>query len=522
MHWAERVADSLIEQHPSREEFHFASGTTPSGPVHCGNLRDILTNWFVARCVEERGRRVVLLHSWDDYDRFRKVPKGVPPDYERHLGKPVADVPDPWGEYDSYASRYERIFERSLTGLGIALDYRYQAAAYRAGTYNAAIVEAISRRRQIYDIIASFRTQKGTDEEREAYYPVEVYCPDCRRDTTRLVEFNDYTMDFQYRCRCGHEGEGNADSANNLKLPWKVDWAMRWRHEDVVFEPGGKDHGTAGGSYEVSSRIAREVFGKEPPTFQVYEFVGIKGLAGKMSGSSGTVITLDEALAIYQPEVLLWMFARMAPNRAFDLVLDRQIFQMYDEFDRALQDGSLADGEGKAVELSRVAGRTVHPVPFRQLASFSGIVRGNRKAMEELFRRLGSPREEAEFSERLAKAEAWIDTWAPEEGVRLAPARRDDYFAAMPDQRRAWVAALVEWVEGQPTVSVDDANQRLYAIPQSAEGDQRAAQKAFFQDLYQLLFARDSGPRLAMFLGAVAKSDYLPLIDFRAGSRLSG
>ena len=520
MHWAEKIADSLIKQHPSRNEFHFASGTTPSGPVHCGNLRDILTNWFVARCLVERGRQVRLLHSWDDYDRFRKVPKNAPADYEEHLGKPVADVPDPWGEYDSYAARYEKLFEQSLERLGIKLEYRYQAAIYRSRRYNAAMVEAIAHRRQIYDIIDSFRTKKGTAEEREKYYPVEVYCPACRRDSTRLLDFNDSTLEFHYRCKCGHDGSGNAATAENLKLPWKVDWAMRWRHEDVVFEPGGKDHGTAGGSYEVSSRIAREVFGNEPPIFQVYEFVGIKGIAGKMSGSSGTVITLDEALAIYQPEVLLWMFARMAPNRAFDLVLDRQIFQMYDEFDRAAEAKDQLEADRKAVELSRVEGRTVCPVPFRQLVSFSGIVRGNRHAMADIFRRLGSPYPEAEFSERLEKAENWLRTWAPEEDVRLTDVKRTDYFEALPADHKAWIVALKDWVAKESAITVESANQCLYQTPQTngATDDQRVSQKAFFKDIYQLLFARDSGPRLATFLAAVPKEDYLPLIDFPAAT----
>jgi lysyl-tRNA synthetase, class I len=515
MHWAERVAESLIEQHPQREEFHFASGTTPSGPVHCGNLRDILTNWFVAVCLRARGRKVVLLHSWDDYDRFRKLPKNVPAEYEQHLGKPVADVPDPWGEYRSYADRYEKIFERSLLHLGIELKYRYQAAMYRSGQYNAAIVEAILRRREIYDIIASFRTQAATAEERERYYPIEVYCPVCRRDTTRLLELNESSMDFSYRCSCGHEGSANAQTAENLKLPWKVDWAMRWRHEDIVFEPGGKDHGTVGGSYEVASRISREIFGKEPPVFQVYEFVGIKGKAGKMSGSTGTVITLDEALGIYQPEVLMWIFARLPPNRAFDLVLDRQIFQMYDEYDRAAQEtGEVSeDTDRKSVELARVEGRRVCPVPFRQIASFAGIVRGNRKALEDIFARLGTPWTEAEFGERLDKAETWLAVWAPEEDVRLLACRRDDYFQALPADRKGWIDALKTGIAQESLLTVESANQLLYGIPQ-ADGDPRALQKTFFKDVYQLLFGRDSGPRLATFFAAVPKQDYAALIDF--------
>lgn len=515
MHWAERIADQLIRSHPDKEEFHCASGTTPSGPVHCGNLRDILTNWNVAKCLMERGKKVKLIQSWDDYDRFRKVPKNVPESYAEHLGRAVADVPDPWEEYPSYAARYERQFERSLVKLHIDLEYRYQAQVYRSGAYNYAIVEAIEKRKDIYDIISSFRTQKGTDEERERYFPVEIYCEVCNRDTTRLTEIDYSSLDFRYSCKCGFENGGNAATATNLKLPWKIDWAMRWRHERVDFEPAGKDHGTAGGSFEVASEIARKVFLIEPPTFQVYEFLGIKGLAGKMSGSSGNVITLDEALEIYQPEVLLWIFARIHPNRAFDLVVDRQIYQVYDEFDRAAADASEeGQEEHKATKLSAIAGRVVYPVPFRQLASFSGIVRGNLVALEEMFRRIGTPYPAAQFSERLEKAANWVHKYAPEEDCRLVEARRGDYFASMTAERQQWIRDLHAWVAADE-ITQESAGVKLYEIPAgTADSDKKKNQKVFFQDIYALLFGRSSGPRLGTFLAAVPKGDYLHLLEF--------
>lgn len=520
MHWAERIAASLIALHPERQEFHCASGATPSGAVHCGNLRDILTNFFVARCLVERGKRVRLIHSWDDYDRFRKVPKNVPPEYGLHLGKPLVDVPDPLAEYTSYAERYEKPFEQSLQVLGVDLQYRYQASMYRGKQYNYAVVEAVQHRTQIYDILASFRTQRGNPVEREAYYPIEIYCSACGRDTTHILTFDDSTLGFAYRCACGHEGGGTIDSATNLKLPWKIDWAMRWRHEDILFEPGGKDHGTAGGSYEVASRIAKEVFGRQPPTFQVYEFIGIKGLAGKMSGSSGNVITPDEALKVYQPEVLLWVFSRIAPNRAFDLVLDRQIFQIYDEYDHAAaiqapEQPERDAADRKAVDLARVARRRVYPVPFRQLVGFSGIVRGNKAALAEIFLRLGTPFTEEQFAERLAMAENWLQTYAPEEEVRLVASRRTEYFGALPREQRQWILALAEWL-CSAVVTLEAANEKLYAIPQAGQPDEnrKHLHKIFFRDIYQLLFGRDNGPRLATFLAAVPKSDYLHLLDF--------
>ena len=94
------------------------------------------------------------------------------------------------------------------------------------------------------------------------------------------------------------------NNEHNCKLAWKIDWPMRWMFEGVDFEPGGKDHATVNGSYDTSKEISKAIFNYEPPIFQGYEFIGIKGTTGKMSGSSGlnhyiavgsnnTVVTLN-------------------------------------------------------------------------------------------------------------------------------------------------------------------------------------------------------------------------------------
>src|SRR4051812_29544178 len=131
MHWADKVAEDLIAARPDVEVFTCASGISPSGQIHIGNLRDIATIHLVGRALRDRGRRTRLIHSWDDYDRFRKVPKPderkleqlpawlaarirafeVPESFKEHIGRPVARVPDPLGEYGSYAERFVRDFE---------------------------------------------------------------------------------------------------------------------------------------------------------------------------------------------------------------------------------------------------------------------------------------------------------------------------------------------------------------------------------------------------------------------------
>ena len=77
-----------------------ASGISPSGPIHLGNLREFLTVHFVAEEIRRRGINVRHLHSWDDYDRFRKVPaqvEGVDESWNEHVGKPLTSVPAPAG-----------------------------------------------------------------------------------------------------------------------------------------------------------------------------------------------------------------------------------------------------------------------------------------------------------------------------------------------------------------------------------------------------------------------------------------
>ncbi len=121
--WIARVSEAVEQQvervKGARATIICASGISPSGPVHLGNLREVMTVHLIAEELRARGHQVEHLHFWDDYDRLRKIPAGVPSAFERYLGCPLADVPDPFGEYESYAARYMSEFSRGLERLGI-------------------------------------------------------------------------------------------------------------------------------------------------------------------------------------------------------------------------------------------------------------------------------------------------------------------------------------------------------------------------------------------------------------------
>ena len=195
MHWSDKIAEKIISRNPDKEEYVCAAGISPSGSIHIGNFRDIATSLFVVKALERKGKKAKLLFSWEEYDRIRKIPvnvqkadKGV----EKYIGASYADAPNPFGtEEATYAEYFEKEFEASIRRFGIKMDYRYQARMNKSGKYKEYVIEALRKRGEIFDILDSFRTQDAQEGEREAYYPVSIYCPECNRDTTKITSLSD-------------------------------------------------------------------------------------------------------------------------------------------------------------------------------------------------------------------------------------------------------------------------------------------------------------------------------------------
>src|SRR6478752_8423414 len=97
--WVTRLADDVIAEakHRGIEKIVCASGISPSGPIHLGNFRELITPHLVADEIKRRGIPCEHILSWDDFDRFRKVPAGYAPLYSEHIGKPLTSVPAPAG-----------------------------------------------------------------------------------------------------------------------------------------------------------------------------------------------------------------------------------------------------------------------------------------------------------------------------------------------------------------------------------------------------------------------------------------
>ena len=526
MHWSEIIADRIIKRNPDKEEYVCAAGISPSGSIHIGNFRDIATSYFVVRALIKKGKKAKLLFSWDEFDRMRKVPVNVAAidsDMEKYIGCPYVDVKNPFDtEEKTYAEYFEHEFERSIVKFGINMDYRHQAEMYRSGKYTEHILHALKKRGEIFDILASHRTQPVQEGEREAYYPVSIYCSECGKDTTKIVSLSDDCTKAEYTCECGHKGSFDFTKDFNCKLAWKIDWPMRWMYEGVDFEPGGKDHASPHGSYDTSKDIAKQIFGYEPPLFQGYEFIGIKGTTGKMSGSSGLNLTPETLLKIYEPEVILWLYSKTEPLKAFDFCFDDGILRQYFEFDKmynAVKDGTANDAQKDIMYNTTVGDRVLDTVPMGLLVQLGSVVDFNVPMLETVFEKIGTPYKSEQFGARLDRAKYWLENCAPDQVNRLRDGRNWGVYETLNETQKAEIKALFEYISAGG-YNLDELNKKLYAIPKEINGGEldekelKTIQGSFFKNVYKLLIDKEKGPRLYLFLFAIDPKRYVGLLDF--------
>ncbi len=531
MHWSEELALKVIERNPSKEEYVCAAGISPSGSIHIGNFRDIATSYFVVKALRKMGKRARLLFSWDEFDRMRKVPANVAAirdDYEQYIGRPYTDVPNPFAddpENKTYAEHFEAEFERSIKRFGIEMDYRHQTEMYRSGKYAKYVIHALKERGRIFDILDSHRTQEAQPGERENYYPVSIYCPVCGKDTTKLSNLSEDCTEADYTCACGHTGHFNFTTDFNCKLAWKIDWPMRWLYEGVDFEPGGKDHASLNGSYDNAKDIAKEIFGYEAPLFQGYEFIGIKGQVGKMSGSSGLNMTPDLLLKLYQPEVILWLYSKTEPLKAFDFCFDDGILRQYFEFDKQLTDlreGKLDDYGQTVLYNCEVEGRAPVTVPMGLLVQLGSVVDFNPDMLETVFAKIGTPYKKEDFADRVDRAKFWLEQCAPESVNRLRTTRNWEIYNTLSDEEKEQIKRLHALI-AKGGYDLETLNTELYAIPRAILADAgkevdektlKGIQGTFFKNTYKLLIDKEKGPRLYLFLYAINPEKYVGLLDF--------
>jgi lysyl-tRNA synthetase, class I len=557
--WVARIADDVIAEADRRspgEPVVVASGISPSGPVHLGNLREIMVPHLVADEVRRRGIACDHVLSWDDFDRLRRVPAGIDPAWSEYVGKPLTAVPAPPGSAAAnWAEHFRAPLAAAMDRLGIEYRGISQTQMYTSGAYVDQVLLAMRERARIDAVLAQFRTRvrpvsipavavgeaaapeevarlaeegSGAAAEDEGgsaagYFPFKPYCSACGRDMTVVTSFDDATTEMSYTCACGHEQTVLLSDFRYGKLVWKVDWPMRWAYEGVIFEPSGVDHQSPGSSYEVGGQLVADIFGGWQPIGPMYAFVGITGMA-KMSSSRGGVPTPGDALEIMEEPILRWLYTRRRPAQAFTVAFDAELHRLYDEWDlveRKVASGTASDLDASSYDraIRTAAGelpRTPRPLPYRTLASVADITTGDQDQMLRILSDLDPAHPLASLDEvrpRLDRAQCWVATQLPpEERTRLLDVPDRAALDDLSDSERGALKLLLD--EMDANWSLEGLSRLVYAVPKLQAGlaadapptpEIKKAQRAFFKLVYRLLISRDTGPRLPTLLLAAGQ-----------------
>lgn len=519
MNWAEEIAQKIVNERPNLDEYTVASGVSPSGFVHIGNFREIVTPFMVAKSLKQMGKKVRFILSLDNFDRFRKVPGGIPQEWSQYIGMPYVDIPSPFTKNQSYGEYFQERFLGEIKAMGIVPEVIEQDKQYRSGRYADKIKLSMDRRKDIFDIIDSFRTQDAAEGERDNFYPVSIYCDKCGKDDTTISNYNEKTGDIDYVCACGHKQTINVLSARNIKLQWKVDWPMRWQAENVVYETGGMDHSTLNGSHDVAEKVSREIFGYEPPIYNAYNFIGIKGGGAKMSSSKGNVLTLTDLLCVYDKNIIKWFYGKYMPMQAFNISLDNDVIRYYSEFDRWVKkyfDGSIDELNKSILSLTDVEEDYQEFPNFSYLATFLPIVNFDEKLLAEILKKEGVDTTSKKYKERLERAKYWVENYGAEYQVNLLENPNKDYYNSLNDTEKTWLIKTANIINSD-WQSVDDLQTALYAVVKTGNEDEatlKATQKRYFQIIYNLVLGENKGPKLGIFLMAAPKDKLLNLLKF--------
>lgn len=516
-HWADQIADTIIREKGDLDSYTCASGITPSGTVHLGNFREIITVDLVVRALRSRGKNVRFIYSWDDYDVFRKVPANMPdPEIlEKYLRFPITEVPDTTNRNENYARHHEVDIEQQLPRVGIAPEFLYQASRYRANRYAEGMKKAMQMRETIKECLNEYRDDAHKMKPEDVYWPVAIFCGKCSKDTTNITGY-DGEYGISYKCECGHEETADIRTFKGAKLGWRVDWPMRWNEEKVVFEPGGKDHISPGGSYDTAKLVSKKIYGWDAPVTMRYDFVNLKGVPGKMSSSKGKVIALPDALDVYQAEVLRYLFAGTRPNTEFAISFDMDVLKVYEDYDKTerivygvdkAKNEDQFNKEKRIYMLSQIDGKIPETMPyqitFRMLTTLLQTYSGD---MDAVIKSLGDvkPEQEERLRRRMACAWFWIQNSAPSCAEDFIFTIRNDGSKADLDETMSKAVSRVrdEVLPKLDTFTQDkECQQAMYDIAT----DMGIDAKQLFTALYQAVVAKDQGPRLGGFFRIIGK-----------------
>ena len=317
--WPFEEARKLLkrfEKSGTPDKVLFETGYGPSGLPHIGTFGEVARTTMVQHAFETLSDVPTRLICFsDDMDGFRKVPDNVPNKdmLSEHLERPLTSVPDPFGEYESFAHHNNAMLQRFLDQFGFTYEFHSATETYKSGRFDATLLKML----EVYDDVMSIILPTIGVERQSTYSPFLPICPHTGRVLqVPMVDCDVAAGTITYDDPATGEQMVTPVTGGHVKCQWKADWALRWTALGVDYEMAGKDLIE---SVHLSGKICRALGGRPPEGFNYELFLDEKG--EKISKSKGNGLTIEEWLTYATPESLsLFMFQK--PKTAKKLYFD--------------------------------------------------------------------------------------------------------------------------------------------------------------------------------------------------------
>lgn len=481
MFWADKLLENI------KGEQVIEDAWTPSGTIHMGSLKGPVIHDVLFRVLKEKDEKAKYIYGFDDFDPIDGLPDDLKESHGKYMGVPLCNVPAPVGK-GTFAEYIGDKMSALFNTLDIKPEIYKTSEVYRSGKFDEAIrivLDNVEKIRKIY-------SDTYKKEISEDWFPLQVVCPICGKiGTTKVTGWDGEKVSFEcsptlveWAAGCGEKGE-ISPYGGNAKMPWKIEWPSAWYTFGVTIEGSGKDHASAGGSYDIALQIIDKVFNKSKPLKFGYEFFLTGGK--KMSSSKGLGLTAEDLLEILTPQAARFLMIRTRPEQTveFDPRSPDIIPRIYDDYQKG---ASLTneDDLGRAFELSQVG--EIEKVPTVRFSVIAQWVQ--MPGMEEEIKKAGA-------ENWASYAKVWIEKYAPDSEKFLVQKELPDVAKNLSVEQRQYLAQITEFLPEKE--NIEEFQTKIYEVAR----DMNLAPKEAFAAIYTVLIGKDHGPKAAWLISSL-------------------
>jgi lysyl-tRNA synthetase class 1 len=495
----------------------FETGYGPSGLPHIGTFGEVARTTMVRhafRLLTDDKIKTRLIAFSDDMDGLRKVPDNVPNKdmVAQHLGKPLTQVPDPFGTHDSFAAHNNARLRAFLDQFGFDYEFMSSTECYRSGRFDAALLKVLER----FDAVMNIMLPSLREERAESYSPFLPISPHTGIVLQVPVVAHDAeTGTITYEDPDTKEHVTTLVTGGRCKLQWKPDWAMRWVALGVDYEMAGKD---LIDSVKLSGEICRALGGTPPEGFNYELFLDENGQ--KISKSKGNGLTIDEWLRYASPESLsLFMYREpKAAKRLYFDVIPRHVDEYLQFLDAYPRQGAKEQLGNPVWHIHGGAPpKADNPVPFAMLLSL--VTASNAENAETLWGFIGRyrPGVTKETHPHLAAMVEYAIHYFRD---FVLPAKK--FREPGPTERAALIDLRDALSQLPPDATPEAIQDVVYEVgrrepfldaKKKGKDGKPGVSLDWFNMLYQVLLGQERGPRFGSFAAAYGIKNTMDMID---------